>query len=132
MIDSLRLTAGAKNQLVNLKRKTGIEHYNALCRHAFCMSLANPTMPPAENLNFSGGIEIDWRTFTGGNEALYLNLLLVRLLCDELPTDVETLRKMLGRHLHRGLSYLASRNERDLAQQMSNEILSFRPELAPA
>jgi len=91
MIDRLRLTAAAKNQLITLKRKTGIEHYNTLCRHALCLSLANPTIPPIEEFNFNGGIDIDWRTFTGGNEVLYLNLLLVRLMNDDLPTDVETI-----------------------------------------
>lgn len=124
MIDRLRLTAVAKNQLVSLKRKTGIEHYNALCRHALCLSLANLTIPPTENFNFNGGIEIDWRTFTGGNETLYLNLLLVRLQSDGLPQDVETVRQMLIRHVHRGLSYLASKAEHDLSSSLSIELLS--------
>lgn len=121
MIDRLRLTAAARNQLINLKRKTGIEHYNALCRHALCLSLSNPTLPPEENYNFNGGFEIDWRTFTGGNELLYLNLMLVRLLSDNLPTDVETVRQMLNRHLHRGLSYMASKNDEDFAMILGLE-----------
>lgn len=123
MIDRLRLTASAKNQLVTLKRKTGIEHNNSLCRHALCLSLANPTMPPAEDFNFSGGLEIDWRTCTSGNEHLYENLILIRLQNDSLPTDVETVRQMMCRHIHRGLSYLASKNELDLTQQISTDLL---------
>jgi DNA sulfur modification protein DndE len=122
MIDRLRLTAAAKNQLITLKRKTGIEHYNALCRHALCLSLANPTIPPTEEFNFNGGIDIDWRTFTGGNEMLYLNLLLVRLQIDKLPQDVETARQMLIHHVHRGLSYLAGRNDLDLCISISEEL----------
>lgn len=102
MIDRIRLTAAAKIQLSTLKRKTGIEHYNSICRHALCISLANATLPPKEEFNFSGGIEIDWKILTGGNEALYLNLLFVR--CGQL--SVEELRDALCAHLHRGLSYM--------------------------
>lgn len=122
MIDRIRLTAAAKNQLVALKRKTGIEHYNALCRHAFCISLANPSVPPKEGFNFNGGIDIDWRTFTGGHDVLYLNLLLLRLHTDNLPTDETTSRQMLAQHLHRGLSYMSSRKEDDLLLAISANI----------
>lgn len=107
MIDRIRLTAAAKIQLSTLKRKTGIEHYNALCRHALCVSLANTSMPPEEDLNFNGGIEIDWRTFTGGHEAMYLNLILLRVLKDGGSTSAESVKKVCTYHLHRGLSYLA-------------------------
>jgi DNA sulfur modification protein DndE len=124
VIDRLRLTANAKNQLISLKRKTGIEHNNTLCRHALCLSLANPTLPPAEDFNFGGGLEIDWRTFTGSNDELYLNLILVRLLSDGLSTDVETARQMMCRHVHRGLSYLASKAEQDLSSSLSLDLIS--------
>lgn len=122
IIDRIRLTAAAKNQLIALKRKTGIEHYNALCRHAFCLSLANPSIPPREAFNFNGGIDIDWRTFTGGQEALYMNLLLQRLHVDKLLLDEAIVRQMLAQHLHRGLSYLSSRKEDDLLLAIASEI----------
>ncbi|MDH1261833.1 DNA sulfur modification protein DndE [Pseudomonas sp. GD03944] len=109
MIDRIRLTAAAKIQLSTLKRKTGIEHYNSICRHALCISLANPSMPPEEEFNFHGGIEIDWRTFTGGNEELYLNLLMLRLRQDGLGIGIEDVKKACFSHLHRGLSYLAGK-----------------------
>lgn len=124
LLDRIRLTAAAKNQLIALKRKTGIEHYNSLCRHAFCISLANPSVPPKESFNFNGGLEIDWRTFSGGNEALYLNLLLVRLKHDGMAIDDTTARQMLALHVHRGLSYLSSRNEDDLLMALSAELAS--------
>ncbi|MEB4734089.1 DndE family protein, partial [Burkholderia contaminans] len=34
VIERVKLTSIAKNQLIALKRKTGIEHNNVLCRHA--------------------------------------------------------------------------------------------------
>lgn len=116
MIDRIRLTAAAKNQLSTLKRKTGIEHYNSICRHALCLSLANASTPPDEDFNFNGGIEIDWRTFTGGNESLYLNLLFLRVLQDGGVVSTESVRRVCISHLHRGLSYMGGKNDEYLTQ----------------
>ncbi|MCQ4292930.1 DNA sulfur modification protein DndE [Pseudomonas stutzeri] len=116
MIDRIRLTAAAKIQLSTLKRKTGIEHYNSICRHALCISLVNPSTPPSEEYNYSGGVEIDWRTFTGGQEELYLNLLLLRLHQDGESVTDERIRRACTCHLHRGLSYLAGKADDYLAE----------------
>lgn len=122
MIDRLRLTASAKNQLSALKRKTAIEHNNALCRHALCLSLANPSLPPNERHNFVGGIDIDFRTFTGGHETLYINLLATRLGQDGIAVSDENIREALTLHVHRGLSYLASRRETDLSFELAQSL----------
>jgi DNA sulfur modification protein DndE len=111
MIDRLRLTAGAKQQLTTLKRRTGIEHYNVICRHALCASLANPAPAPDEHLQFANGLEIEWRTFAGDADTTYLNLLIVRSLADEGDASPATLRRTLSQHVHRGLSYLVSRQD---------------------
>jgi DNA sulfur modification protein DndE len=104
MIDRIRLTANAKNQLVTLKRKTGIEHYNSLCRHALCLSLANPSELIKETLTFNGGLEIDWRVLTSGYENLYVNILLT--VHEMILYDEEEVRELLCSHIHRGLSYM--------------------------
>lgn len=104
MIERIRLTASAKNQLVNLKRKTGIEHYNALCRHALCLSLANPAPLVAEQYSFAGGLEIDWRVVSGGFEDLYVNL--VSMAHPSAGSDEKEIRELLIGHIHRGLAYL--------------------------
>lgn len=111
MIDRLRLTAGAKQQLITLKRRTGIEHYNVLCRHAMCLSLANPAPAPDEHLQFANGLEIDWKTFAGDADTTYLNVLVVRSLADEGDASPATVRRTLMQHVHRGLSYLVSRQD---------------------
>jgi len=116
MIDRIRLTAAAKTQLSTLKRRTGIEHYNSICRHALCLSLANSSTPPDEGFNFSGGVEIDWRTFTGGNESLYLNLLFLRILEDGGIVSPENVRRVCASHLHRGLSYMGGKDNEYLAK----------------
>ena len=119
MIDRIRLTAAAKIQLSTLKRKTGIEHYNSICRYAFCLSLAESSIPPEEELNFNGGVEIDWRVFTGGYEELFLNILLCRLQTDGIAVSAENIKKACASHLHRGLSYLASKGDEYLADTIS-------------
>lgn len=108
LIERVKLTAAAKQQLSTLKRRTGIEHYNVIGRHALCVSLANKTKVPNEALQFSGGLEIDWKTFAGDAEAVFTNLLIMRALADEESASPGAVRKVLHAHVHRGLSYLAS------------------------
>lgn len=122
IVERIRLTAAAKNQLISLKRKTSIEHYNVLCRHAFCLSIANPSIPPNEVFNFNGGVDIDWRVFTGGYESLYLNLLLLRMRQDGYTINDVTVRQMLAQHVHRGLSYMSSRTDEDLLMGLASEL----------
>ncbi len=108
LIDRVKISAAGKQQLSTLKRRTGIEHYNVICRHALCASLANSTKVPAETLQYSGGIEIDWTIFAGEAEAILTNLLIVRALVEEDGSSSTAVRKVLQSHLHRGLAYLAS------------------------
>jgi len=121
-MERVKLTSAARNQLATIKRRTGIEHNNAICRHALCISLANPSVPPNENFSFSGGLEIDWRTLTGGQEDLYTNLLIVRLLNEGKGVSEESIRQTFLLHVHRGLSYLVSRRDEDLLIEMSNTL----------
>lgn len=126
-MDRIKLNASAKNQLTTLKRRTGIEHNNALCRHALCISLANPSVPPLEAYSFGGGIEIDWRTLTGGQDALYLNLLAVRILSEGKKVSEELIRQTFVQHVHRGLSYLVSRREEDLLVELAKSLEAISP-----
>lgn len=123
MIERFKLSVSARHQLSALKRKTGMEHNNAICRHAFCLSLANPSVPPAEKLNTVGGTEMDFRVFSGGQDALYFNLLLLRLQTDGIKLTDENIREFFSLHVHRGLSYLASRREEDLDLELGRAML---------
>jgi DNA sulfur modification protein DndE len=115
MIERVKLTAAAKQQLITLKKRTGIEHYNTICRHALVLSLSNPAPAPIENLQFANGIEIDWDVFTGGCSSTYINLLIVRTAQEGYQCTVSEVRQTLSSHLHRGLSYLASRKETEIS-----------------
>ncbi len=121
LIERVRLTAAAKQQLSTLKRRTGIEHYNVIGRHALCASLANKTKVPNEALQYSGGLEIDWKTFAGDAEATLTNLLIIRSLAEEGDAGSASVRKVLHAHLHRGLGYLASDPESlDVARMLAS------------
>jgi DNA sulfur modification protein DndE len=108
VIDRVKISAAGKQQLSTLKRRTGIEHYNVICRHALCASLANSTKVPAETLQYSGGLEIDWQTFGGEAAATLTNILVVRAAAEEGDATPMAVRKILQAHLHRGLAYLVS------------------------
>jgi len=114
MIERVKLTAAAKQQLITLKRRTGIEHYNIICRHALVISLANAAPAPTENLHFTNGLEIDWEVFTGGCSDTYLNLLITRTQQDIGECTAIQIRQTLSSHVHRGLSYLASRKDTEI------------------
>lgn len=109
-IDRVRISAAGKQQLSTLKRRTGIEHYNVICRHALCASLANNTIPPDEDMNFSGGLEIDWKVFAGESDTVLKNILSTRTLLDYRDINTTRVKQCLALHLHRGLSYLTSSN----------------------
>ncbi len=110
IIDRVKISAAAKQQLSTLKKRTGIEHYNVICRHALCESLANESKVPNENIQFTGGIEIDWKVFAGESDDTLLNVLISRTLIDECDCSAPSIRKTLTGHIHRGLGYLASKS----------------------
>jgi DNA sulfur modification protein DndE len=107
MIETVRISPAAKDQLITLKRRTGLKHWNELGRWALCRSLAEPTRPPNVPIPTEGGIEIEWRTFAGRIADLYLDLLRQRCVEDELKPDARTVQRQLLLHLHRGIGYLA-------------------------
>ena len=108
MIETIRLSEKAKTQLIVLKRKTKIEHWNVLCRWAFCVSMAEPAKPPTEDIPSDSSVEMSWRTFAGSHDELYRALLITRAKQDGVSTERNTLLHYFRLHLHRGISYLSS------------------------
>lgn len=108
-IETVRLSERAKTQLITMKRRTGIQQWNILCRWAFCLSLAEPSVPPSEEIVTDSNVEMNWRTFTGPREAVFASLLRHRCLKDgRNPQDGHDLALTLRMHIHRGISYLLS------------------------
>jgi DNA sulfur modification protein DndE len=113
IIKQVRISSQAKDQLIRLKSKTGIQNWNVLCRWALCLSLREPSIPTDIEISTdSNGIEMDWNVFGGEYQEVYAALIKQRCLEDGLGDDNETLAKYFRLHLHRGISYLAG--DRDI------------------
>lgn len=118
-VEHIRLSKQAREQLIRLKRHTGIEHWNVLCRWAFCRSLAEPTPPAPSKIPADSNVEMSWRVFGGRHADLYMALLRARCMRDELPMEEDELALQFRLHLHRGIAYLANdRDIRDIAALM--------------
>ncbi len=108
MIESIRLGKRAKNQLVSLKRKTGIANWNVLCRWAFSLSIREPSRPRKVSEPIEDGVEMTWRTFGGDNADIYEALIKMRCLTDDHEITPAVLSQQLRQHIYRGIGYLAS------------------------
>ena len=107
-IETVRIDEQGREQLIRLKRHTGVETWNVLCRWAFCASLAEKTRPPMRLFKGEPAVEIAWRVFGGAHHELYLALLKQRLKQDGYELTDSNLQEQFRLHLHRGLGYLAA------------------------
>jgi DNA sulfur modification protein DndE len=105
-IERFRLSQTAKEQLTKLKRTTKIEHWNILCRWAFCRSLAEASIPSSVPLPADSNLEMSWKVFGGDMADILLIALKQRCYNDGLGTNRETLIHQFKLHLHRGIGYL--------------------------
>jgi DNA sulfur modification protein DndE len=120
-IENIRLSEKAKSQLVTVKRRTGIQHWNVLCRWALCLSLAEKSVPPVEDVPSDSNVEMTWKTFSGHNEDLFLALLKQRGRSDGILDEDVRLPELLRLHLNRGISYLATLTEqRDIKSLLAS------------
>lgn len=106
----IRLSNQAKEQLVRVKAKTGIQNWNVLCRWALCLSLAEGTLPADFDIPSDSNVEMSWEVFGGEYQDIYEALIRQKCLHDGLEDDPATLHRYFRAHLHRGISYLASSN----------------------
>ncbi len=109
IVETVRISQQGRDQLIKLKRITGIQTWNVLCRWALCSSLAEKSIPPQTKIVTDSPIEIAWKTFTGdGMEEVYTALIKQRCKNDGLSLKNESLAEQFKLHLHRGLGYMAS------------------------
>ncbi|QES42908.1 DNA sulfur modification protein DndE [Streptomyces venezuelae] len=108
---TIRLSQTAKDQLGWLKRNTGLTQWNELCRWGLALSLHDPSTPLVRDITTDSNVEISWKTFAGPYGDVYLSLLKQRCAKDgEEPTDAAVSKTLLI-HLHRGIGYLAGRQD---------------------
>lgn len=104
IIDSVRVSEKAKHQLLTLKRRTGIQQWNVLCRWALLASLAERTIPPHEEIVTDSNVEMNWKTFAGTFDDAITAVVRQRAHEDKVADD--QLPQFFKIHLHRGIAYL--------------------------
>lgn len=109
-IDSIKLSEKQKQQLIRLKKKTGIENWNVLCRWALCLSLADNTVPPIEEIPSDSNVEMSWKVFAGEYADVYLAVLreVFQKQCAHL--DGVNFSEFVKLHLNRGISFFLSKS----------------------
>jgi DNA sulfur modification protein DndE len=116
-LEHIRISEQGKDQLIKLKRLTGIQNWNVLCRWAFCLSLAETTPPVHVRIPGDSSVEMTWRVFGGHYQEIYLALLKQRCRDDGLDISDEVLTTQFRLHLHRGIAHLsADRRLRNIAE----------------
>jgi len=103
-IDTIKLSEKQKQQLIRLKTKTRIENWNVLCRWALCMSLAENSTPPFEEIPSDSNVEMTWKVFAGEYSDVYLAVLR-NAYCQQV-TDPQEMAFVdyLKLHLSRGIN----------------------------
>jgi DNA sulfur modification protein DndE len=113
LVDVIRLGPATKIRLTTLKRRTGVENWNVLCRWAFCLSL-NDGDPVGERHDEVGvSIEMTWKTFAGDSPDLYEALLVCRVAEEASELHTTTVITLLRRHITRGVSRLVGTPDLD-------------------
>jgi DNA sulfur modification protein DndE len=110
-IGTFKLSQQEKDNLVKLKRLTGIQNWNVLCRWAFCVSLAEPSVPSTIRIPSDSSVEMTWKIFSGAHDEIYYALLKERCHRDGLGTREDILATQFRLHLHRGIGNLAANRQ---------------------
>lgn len=107
-LETIRISRQGREQLVKLRRNTGLENWNILCRWAFCVSLKDLKAPTPFADRLDGGVEMTWKVFAGDQSDIYAVLATMRARVDGVGDTEEAIGGCVRAHLHRGLGYLAS------------------------
>jgi len=111
LIDNIKLSNSSKEQLIKMKKITGVENWNILCRWAFCLSLSEKEDPKLLKIPADSNVEMTWKTFAGEYSEFYYGLLMQRAINTRIEITKENMIKLLRIHISRGLSYLIARRD---------------------
>jgi DNA sulfur modification protein DndE len=106
-VETVRVSERGRDILIKLKRKTGIEHWNVLCRWALAESLSRKEKPDRFVGGSDSNIEIKWNTF-GGDQA---DLISLAVQLSHAKTPQLSLQEFFRAHLERGLLLLQLRED---------------------
>ena len=110
--ETVRLSQPSKEQLLRLKRRTGISNWNVLSRWGLCLSLSDDRPPSITSSEADSNVEMSWKTFGGGHADVYAALVTWRAHLDGVSSD-----QCLKDHLQRGIARLSE--ARDLPELLA-------------
>lgn len=110
-VEHVRVSAKGKEILIKVRRRTGLEHWNEICRIALCKSLSNNTCPTLLEKSSDSSIDMDWKTFAGRYNKELTALVILKAQLDDINTD--SISDYFRAHLERGITSL--QNSKDLA-----------------
>ena len=103
-VDTVRISSRGREILIKIKRNTGIDRWNEICRVALCQSLANPSRPPKSQKGWDSAIEIEWRTFAGDLNEPLTSAFLFRATKDGIDIQKrEKVSEYFRAHIERGI-----------------------------
>ena len=105
-LERIRVSQRSRDILVTLKRRTGIEHWNVLCRWAFFDSLRNPNKPLSAAHSPESSIEMSWDVFAGELGDYILAAFAMRASEDGVQATRGDLAAYFRSHLERGILQL--------------------------
>lgn len=113
-VEHVRVSTKGKEILIKIKRRTGLEHWNEVCRVAICRSLSNPTPPPRIEKIVDSNIDIEWKTFAGHFKDEIAALIAIRGKQHGVNIDnKDEIAKYFRYHLERGI--LSLQNCKDIS-----------------
>jgi DNA sulfur modification protein DndE len=91
---------------MTMKRRTGVEHWNVLCRWALFDSLANPNKPVQQTSSPESNIDMTWDVFGGESATVIAAMIVQRAKTDGVKLVKPELASYFRSHLERGISQL--------------------------
>ncbi len=129
IIETIRVSQDAKEQLIRLKRHTGLAQWNVICRWALLRSLAEPTDPPNVRHPNDSNVEMSWKVFAGPYAGVFEAIVLMRFRrSGRVADDPAGVAEFFRQHLHRGIGTLiGDRANRSIASLVASAVASAEP-----
>lgn len=122
MIELIRMNEKTKRLLINIKRRTGIDNWNTICRWAFCISIRNADAIIENLIESKSNVEMTWKTFAGSNDRLYFALLKNDHATRIMDGEKITLSDLLICHIQRGVSIINSESGNSTASVLLGRV----------
>jgi DNA sulfur modification protein DndE len=124
-VQTVVTTPRGRDQLINLKRQTGVPQWNILMRWAVCASLREETPPPpAERAGADGErVTVDWEVFAGDISQEITAAFWMRHATEPSHGTPQAASESFKRHLQRGLNILEAKLERGSGKTVLPKLL---------